>query len=142
MKLLDKNEQMINSGHCAICEQGVDRHTQSVTIDTLYDSELPTGNLMSGRKYICQGCSHDIIKVVGALRPAEVQDMKDKLVEFEGEYTVYVSRIRERLAYINDIANNVGPSVPSLAYVTVPKESLDAEKPVAPKRGRPSKEAF
>ncbi len=142
MRLLEPGEGMINSGHCCICEQGVDRHVQHITVDTLYDSELPAGNLMSGRKYVCQSCVYEVVRTCGMLRAAEVKDLQEKLTSFKTQYADLINRLyKDRDALVDTLALGT-PSVPALDYVTVPKQSLDAEPPVAPKKGRPAKAPF
>lgn len=135
-------KEVMGSGHCVICERGVDKHTQVMTVDTLFDIELP-GHFLDGRKYVCQGCVQDIVRTCGLMQATEVATLKEELKTFKAGYQNLIDEVN---GHINDLGNELTrlPVVPNLDYanpegLTVQAEALENEKP---KRGRPAKQPF
>lgn len=141
MYLIEPGQAQAGSGHCFICEQGIDRFTQTFVIDTLFDVELP-GHYLDGRKYICQGCAFDLARVCGFAKASEVNDVKTLLSTFKMAQDEALSGVRQEIVRIAENLNNI-PPVPDISFI--PPQALvsdaEAKEEAKPKRGRPSKES-
>jgi len=139
MFLIEPSQAQTGSGHCFICEQGIDRFTQTFVIDTLFDTELP-GHYLDGRKFICQGCAFDIARVCGFAKASEVNDVKESLASFKMAHDEAMSNIRREITGIAESLHTI-PPVPDINFIPPQNVVSEAEaKELAkPKRGRPSK---
>lgn len=128
------------SGHCIVCENGIDRHVQTMVVDTLYDIELP-GHFLDGRKYICQGCVSGLVRACGLLQATEVKELQDRMAEFKVAYQTTLDEARKDISDLGRWLGNV-PIVPDVNYTHPIQIVLDTEakENAKPKRGRPSKE--
>lgn len=142
MFLIDPSQAQAGSGHCYICEQGIDRFVQTFTIDTLFDIELP-GHYLDGRKYICQGCAFDIARVCGFAKASEVNTIRDELATFKRAHDEAMSVLRKQLTGTADVLNII-PPVPDINFIPPQELVSEAERKIdaKPKRGRPVKDAF
>lgn len=125
------------SGHCVICENGIDRNVQTMAVDTLYDIELP-GHFLDGRKYVCEGCLSDIVRACGLMRATEVKELKEELEAFERGYRVFLDALAKSREELSTKMDNV-PLLPNMSYASptslvVQAEAIEDSKP---KRGRP-----
>lgn len=135
-------KEVMGGGHCVICVTGIDRHVQTITIDTLYDFDLP-GDPLDGRKYVCQGCLSGIIRTCGLLDATEVKALKEQLGTFKQSYQDLLDSFRGLTAELGDKFNNL-PVVPNLDFTNPNTQKLASEavENNKPKRGRPAKEPF
>lgn len=134
-------KEVQGSGHCFVCQNGIDRQTQTMVLDTLFDIELP-GHYLDGRKYICQSCVQDLVRACGLLQATEVKDLQGQLAVFKVGYKDLLDSFRGLTAELGDKLTNL-PIVPSVSYtdpnqLVIATEELEASKP---KRGRPAKES-
>lgn len=141
MHVITPAEQQ-GSGHCFVCERGIDRHTQTMALDTLYDIELP-GHFLDGRKYICQGCVSDVVRACGLMQANEVETLQARLKEFQLGYQHLLDEVTGHIVGLSNELTQV-PVIPDVSFarpndLMVAREALDNAKP---KRGRPAKEPF
>lgn len=125
------------SGHCIVCENGIDRNVQTLAIDTLYDIELP-GHFLDGRKYVCEGCLSDIVRAAGLMRATEVKELKEQLETFKRGYQDFLLALKESRELLSSKMDNV-PVLPDMSYASptslvIQSEAIEDSKP---KRGRP-----
>lgn len=127
------------SNHCIICEGGIDRHTHKMTVDTLFDIELP-GHYLDGRKYVCQGCVQDIVRTCGLMQATEVTDLQEELRIFRAGYQSLLDHLRGHLNVLGDELTRL-PVVPNVDFAK-PNPLVVAleDETNKPKRGRPAKE--
>lgn len=130
-------------GGCVICSGGIDRNTQTMAVDTLYDFDLP-GDPLDGRKYVCQGCVSDIVRTCGLMQATEVSTLQSQLSEFKTGYQNLLDHVRGLSAELGDKVVNNLPIFPDTSFarpngLVVASEALENEKP---KRGRPAKAPF
>lgn len=134
--------EVMGGGHCVICTIGINRHSQTMTLDTLYDFDLP-GDPLDGRKYVCQGCVSDMVRACGLLEATEVKTLKDQLNTFKLGYQALLDSIRGLQTSLGEKLTDL-PAVPNLDFTTpnTTKLASEAVENVKPKRGRPAKEPF
>lgn len=135
-------QEVMGGGHCVICTTGINRHSQTMTLDTLYDFDLP-GDPLDGRKYVCQGCVNDMVRACGLLEATEVKTLKEQLESFRLAYQDLLDSFRGLTAELGDKFNFL-PVVPNLDFTNPNSTKLASEavENVKPKRGRPAKEPF
>lgn len=141
MMVITPNEVM-GSGHCIVCEVGIDRRVQTMAVDTLYDIELP-GHYLDGRKYVCQGCVSDIVRSCGLMQATEVQDLKNQLATFKVAYQALLDGIKNNSSFLGGLLNDL-PVVPDVNFASPSNlvMQVEAVENAKPKRGRPAKEPF
>jgi len=126
------------SGHCVICEQGIDGSVQTFVVDTLFDTELP-GHYLDGRKYVCQGCVFDIQRVCGFAKGSEVDALKEQLSLFEDDLEEVLRDVRRSVNTLSEVLPSI-PQVPNIDYIQPTPLVNNAEPREKPVRGRPKKE--